>query len=63
MKRYRVRLGYPRQAGSRLVTTELVYANDAHVVDGVLRLTAAGGRAVAIYKSGHWTSVREVAAR
>lgn len=56
MRRYRVRLGYPRGR----VKTEITWAADARVVDGVLRLVNDKGNTVAIYKPGHWTICRAV---
>lgn len=56
MKRYRIRLGYPRGR----IYNEYVYAADAQVVDGVLKLKDTTGATVAIYRQGHWTICREV---
>lgn len=56
MKRYRIRLGYPRGRTQH----EYVYADDAQVVDGVLKLKDTTGAIVAIYREGYWTICREV---
>lgn len=54
MKRYRVNLGRMQKP-----FTELVWADDATVVDGVLKLWR-DSRVVAVYRAGAWTRVREV---
>lgn len=59
MKRYRIRLGYPRGRTKH----EYVTAEDARVVDGFLFLVNTNGDKVAIYRPGHWTICREVATR
>jgi hypothetical protein len=56
MKRYRIRLGYPR---GRQVH-EYVWADDAVVDEGTLFFHDAQDKVVAIYKPGFWTIVREV---
>lgn len=56
MKRYRIRLGYPRGRTQH----EYVWANDAVVDEGTLFLHDANDKVVAIYRPGHWTIVREV---
>lgn len=56
MKRYRIRLGYPRGR----IQHEYVYAADAVVDEGFLFLHDDKDKAVAIYRPGHWTIVREV---
>lgn len=61
MARYRVDLGYPRKlASGREQKTDLVSAEDARVVDGILKLIDHTGAAVALYKPGYWTAVRKV---
>lgn len=56
MKRYRVRLGFPRGRTKH----EYVWADDARVVDGFLKLVDHSGYTVAIYRPGYWTICREV---
>lgn len=56
MARYRIRLGYPRGR----IRNEVVQAEDARVVDGVLKLINANGDVVAIYRPGYWTIVRRM---
>lgn len=55
MNCYRVTLGRTTKP-----FTELVWADDARAVDGVLKLYDTDGRAVAIYRQGGWTRVRVV---
>lgn len=55
MRRYRVNLGRLTKPFS-----ELVYASDITVVDGVLKLKDRDGNTVAAYRPGHWSRVRVV---
>jgi hypothetical protein len=59
MKRYRIRLGYPRGRTQH----EYVYAADAKVYEGYLILHDDKGTEVAIYKPGQWTICRVVGQR
>jgi hypothetical protein len=56
VKRYRIRLGYPRGRTQH----EYVYAADATVDEGYLILHDDKDKAVGIYRPGHWTICREV---
>lgn len=56
MKRYRIRLGYPRGR----IQHEYVWAADATEDNGVLILHDDKDKAVAIYRPGQWTICREV---
>jgi hypothetical protein len=56
VKRYRIRLGYPRGRTQH----EYVYAADAMTDEGYLILHDADDKAVAIYRPGYWTICREV---
>ena len=59
MRRFRVRLGYPRGR----IKTETVLAARARVDEGALLLIDGDGNIVAIYRPGYWTIVKAVGDR
>jgi hypothetical protein len=61
MRRYRVTLA--RMQADVKARTELVYADDANTVDGILKLKDRDGSTVAVYQRGAWTRVRVVGQR